>query len=127
MRSLSTLLVASLLSLGACLVQPGPGGPPPVGHPMGPAPEPGPTMISGQVVDAQTHQGLDKVALDFSVNGGKALGTIVTDATGHYQTPAIEPGEYGLRIRREQYQMIERPSIMVHRGNNDMTFEMVHR
>ena len=119
MRSLSTLLVASLLSLGACLVQPAGGGPPPVAHPVGPAPEPGATTaeLAGMVVDAQTHAPIGRAAIDVVVeNVGKY--TAQTDASGHFAMSGIEPGTYNLRVRRDGYQPWQTANITLQAGHN---------
>ena len=124
MRSLRLSIVAMLVSAGACVVQPGPAPgttvpPPERTHPEGPSEG----ILYGVVVDAQTHAPLAKVGLDFAM-GGKAVGTAVTDTDGRYQTPALPPGDYAVRIRREQYNYIQAPHVSVPPGRTEMNFEM---
>jgi hypothetical protein len=120
------LTLATLVSTG-CLVTAGPahhgGGPPP---PVENGPAPTEAVISGVVVDGATRAGLDKVALDFGING-KLYRTVTTDGSGHYETPPFPPGEYAVRIRREKYLMIEKDHLMMRAGQNDMNFEMTRR
>ena len=129
MRTLSILSLSLLLSTSACLVsgQAHTGGPPPPAPvEEGRPPDRGSSMgfIEGVVADAATHQGLDKAALDFAA-GGKSVGSAYTDASGHFRTPEMPPGEYAIRIRREKFDQVQQPSVGVHRGRNEMNFEMV--
>ncbi len=128
MRSLSTLLVASLLSLGACVVQPA-GGPPPVAHPVGPAPEPGPSrgVIYGVVIDAETHQPMPHVGIDVQDGQkGPLVVQVITDANGHYETPPLGPNNYALRTRKDGYVSESRLDVDPAGGRAEVNFT-IHR
>lgn len=126
MRILRITLVTLLLGpLGACMVNARGGAgtmpPPPPGEPGEPAPRAG--IVEGTVVDAVTHEGLARTAIDLMHNG-KPAGTAVTDATGHFRTGPLEPGDYQVRVRREQYNQVVQPHLEVHPGDNEMNAAM---
>ncbi len=122
------LSLSFLLSTSGCLVsgQAHTGGPPPVEEGPPPPGDHGPRtgVVEGMVVDAATHEGLNNVGLDFAA-GGRSVGTALTDATGHYRTPELPPGEYAIRVRREKFNSVQQGNASVHRGHNEMNFEMV--
>ena len=126
MRSLPTLLVASLLSLGACLVQPAPGeGPPPVAHPVGAAPMPSAGQLYGVVTDARTHAPVDRVAIDVSGPQISGVMTFTTDDAGRFETRGVPPGEYGLRVRRKGYQEMTREHVEIRPGKTELNIELM--
>jgi Carboxypeptidase regulatory-like domain len=139
MRSLRTVLLAMLVSTGACVVTPARGGPrpePPQGNepppaepgpppppapgpppPPAPAPAPRAAMLAGTIVDAQTGLPIGRAAIDIVVAGvGKY--TQQTDAQGNFAMTDIPPGEYALRVRRDGFRPWEQIHVMLHAGEN---------
>jgi len=127
MRILRMTLVTLMLGpLAACLVT-AQGG---TGHPMPPPgggpPPPSMGVVEGVIVDAQTHQGLSKTALDF-MRDKRAVATFTTDPSGHYVTGELPPGEYQVRVRREQYTQVVNEHLEVQPGHNEWNPAMQHR
>jgi len=112
--SLLAFVAASLL--GACVATVGPAGPrhPP---PEPPPPPPGrperhePRVLEGVVIDAVTHQPIDRAGIDIQSPGRPEV-TIVTGPDGRYRTPEIPRGEFNVRFRREGYEAVSRNQVM---------------
>ena len=112
-------LVISLL-LGACMasVRGGTSAPPPP-PPAEPPPAAGPPprhverrVIEGTVIDADTHQPIDRASVDVTSPAFRGEMTVQTGPDGRYRTEEIPPGEFGIRVRREGYQKFERKAVM---------------
>ena len=127
MRSLSTLLVASLLSLGACVVTPGPGPGPGPARPIGAAPEPEPRagQLFGVISDARTHQPIGRAAVDLS--GPQITGAITatTVENGRFETRGVPPGDYGIRVRRKGYQEMIKEHFELRGGKTELNIDMI--
>jgi Carboxypeptidase regulatory-like domain len=125
MRTTLFAVVASSL-LGACIatVGPGPGRPsrpPPAEPPPAAAPperrpppdrRPEPRVIEGTVTDAETHQPIGRAAVDITSPSLQHQMTVNTGADGRYRTDEIPRGEFGIRCRREGYEVFERKAVM---------------
>lgn len=120
MRTTLLALVATSL-LGACVATVGPGrrGPPPAEPPptAGPPPPPHehhhePRVIEGIVIDAATRQPLGRAGIDITAPGIQGEMTVNTGPDGRFRTNEIPRGEFGIRVRREGYEVVERKATM---------------
>jgi hypothetical protein len=127
---LRTLLITSLL--GACVASVGPGRPPPPPPPAEPphaGPPPRhhdrdrdhdrdhdrgrePRIIEGVVRDASTGQPIDRAAVDVTSRAFQGEMTVNTGPDGRYRTQEIPRGEFGIRVRREGYEVFQRKAMM---------------
>jgi hypothetical protein len=111
------LLLATLVSAGACVVQPasGPQGTVPVARNEGPAMSG--ANLRGTVIDAQTHAPISRAAIDIVVEGqGKY--TQQTDAQGTFAMTNVPPGQYKLRVRRDGYNVWQSELVTLQPGEN---------
>jgi len=127
-QSLRTLVLCSLL--GACVATVGPSGrPPPPGPPPAEPPrhhERGPRVIEGVVIDAVTHQPIDRAAVDITIPGVRGEMTVNTGPDGRYRTQEIPRGQFGIRVRREGYEVFQRQAEMSD-GVAHIDFELQRR
>ena len=119
--TLLTFVTASLL--GACVATVGPGrpvGPPPAEPPPAAPPpadrphehRPEPRVIEGTVLDAVTRQPIDRAAVDITSPSFRGERTVNTGPDGRYRTEEIPRGEFGIRCRREGYEVFQRKATM---------------
>jgi Carboxypeptidase regulatory-like domain len=127
MRTTLLVFVASSL-LGACVATVRPSGPPP---PPPPAREsrppervPEPRVIEGTVRDAITHQPIDRAAIDITSPALPHEMAVQTCPDGRYRTTEIPPGEFGLRARREGYEVVQQRATMSD-GTAHVDFDLV--
>jgi hypothetical protein len=134
--TLLALVVTSLL--GACVAtvgpthpartsgpapaEPLPAGPPPAAPPVEQGSEP--RIIEGIVIDAVTHQPIGRAAVDITAPGMRGEMTVNTGPDGRYRTQEIPRGEFGIRCRREGYEVFQRRAVM-NDGVARIDFEMV--
>jgi len=119
MRTTLLAIVATSL-LGACVATVGPGrsGPPPAEPPPPPPPAEvhehhhEPRVIEGIVIDAATRQPLGRAAIDITAPGIQGEMTVNTGPDGRFRTSEIPRGEFGIRARREGYEVVERKATM---------------
>jgi len=117
MRSTLLAVVATSL-LGACVatVRSGPSGPPPAEPPPPPTAvhehRHEPRVIEGVVIDAVSHQPLGRAAIDITAPGIQGEMTVNTGPDGRFRTNEIPRGEFGIRARREGYEVVERKAVM---------------
>lgn len=71
-----------------------------------------PRVIEGRVLDADTHEPISRAAIDITSSAFAGQRTVNTDADGRYRTEEIPRGEFGLRCRREGYEVFERKAVM---------------
>jgi protocatechuate 3,4-dioxygenase beta subunit len=71
-----------------------------------------PRVIEGRVLDADTHEPISRAAIDITSPSFAGQRTVNTDADGRYRTEEIPRGEFGLRCRREGYEVFERKAVM---------------
>jgi hypothetical protein len=116
MRTTLLALVATSL-LGACVATVGPGrsGPPPAEPP--PRTEVRehrrePRIIEGVVIDAATRQPIGRAAIDITGPAIQGEMTANTGPDGRFRTNEIPRGEFGIRVRREGYEVVERKAVM---------------
>jgi len=116
MRTTLLALVATSL-LGACVatVRSRPGGPPPAEPP--PPTEVRehrrePRVIEGVVIDAATRQPIGRAAIDITGPAIQGEMTANTGPDGRFRTNEIPRGEFGIRVRREGYEVVERKAVM---------------
>jgi hypothetical protein len=116
MRTTLLALVATSL-LGACVatVRSRPGGPPPAEPP--PPTEVRehrhePRVIEGFIIDAATRQPIGRAAIDITGPGIQGEMTANTGPDGRFRTNEIPRGEFGIRVRREGYEVVERKAVM---------------
>lgn len=110
MRTTLLVCVASSL-LGACVATVGPSAPPPPPPPRE-APPREPRIIEGTVRDAVTHQPIGRAAIDITSPAIPHEMTVQTGPDGRYRTGEIPPGEFGLRARREGYEVVQQRATM---------------
>jgi hypothetical protein len=120
----STLRALSVsLLLGACVASVGPGGRPPPPPPAEPPPPPmrehrdrdrgrEPRIIEGIIRDAETGQPVDRAAVDITHRSFQGEITVNTGPDGRYRTQEIPRGEFGIRVRREGYEVFQRKAMM---------------
>jgi protocatechuate 3,4-dioxygenase beta subunit len=134
MRTTLLSLVATSL-LGACVATVGPGrpsGPPPAEPPPAdrphehrpPPPRAEPRIIEGTVTDAVTHQPISRAAIDITSPSFQGERTVNTGPDGRYRTEEIPRGEFGLRARREGYEVFQRKAVM-NDGIAHIDFELI--
>jgi len=118
MRNPVLALVATSL-LGSCIATVGPGrpsGPPPREPPPAasrpPERSPEPRVIEGTVTDAETHQPIGRAAIDITSPSLQHQMTVNTGPDGRYRTDEIPRGEFGLRCRREGFEVYEHKAVM---------------
>jgi hypothetical protein len=117
-KTLLALLTTSLLGCMATVgpaqrnPPPPPAEPPPAGPPPHHHREPEPRIIEGTVRDAITHQPIDRAAVDISIPGQRGEMTVNTGPDGRYRTGEIPRGEFGLRCRREGYEVYQQRAMM---------------
>jgi hypothetical protein len=111
---LALALVSSLF--GCVATVRGTSGPPP-SEPPPAAPPPrvehrnGPRIMEGSVRDAVTHQPIDRAAVDITAPGIREM-TANTGPDGRYRTGEIPRGEFGVRCRREGYEVYQTHATM---------------
>jgi hypothetical protein len=145
MRSILLALVTTSL-LGACIATVGPGhssrpapaepppaAPPPAepphAHRPPPPPPPGrpePRVIEGTITDAETHQPISRAAVDITSPSLQRQMTVNTGPDGRYRTDEIPRGEFGIRCRREGYEVFERKAVM-NDGIAHIDFELTRK
>lgn len=124
--TLLAVLATSLL--GACVAsvgpsrpsrpaEPPPAAPPPAEPPRDHRPPPPPVraeprIIEGTVTDAETHQPISRAAVDITSPSLQRQMTVNTGPDGRYRTDEIPRGEFGIRCRREGYEVFERKAVM---------------
>ena len=125
---LLTLVTTSLL--GACVATVGPARPsrPPPAEPPPPAPRPPPEprherIIEGTITDAVTHRPIDRAAVDITSPSFHGEMTVNTGPDGRYRTQEIPRGEFGIRVRREGYEVFQRKAEM-NDGVSHIDFEL---
>jgi hypothetical protein len=125
------LALVAMSSLGACVasVGPGPSGPPPrepvtVRHPPERVHEP--RVIEGMVIDAETRQPIGRAAVDITSPAFRGEMTVNTGPDGRYRTQEIPRGEFGIRCRREGYEVFERKAVM-NDGIAHIDFELTRK
>lgn len=119
-QTLRALAVCSLLGACVATVRPaGPPGPPPAEPPpperhREPRHEPRnePRIIEGVVLDAESRQPIDRAAVDITVPGVRGEMTVNTGPDGRYRTQEIPRGQFGIRVRREGYEVFQRQAEM---------------
>ena len=127
--SRTLLIVIATSLLGGCLatVGTGGGGPPPPPPPRERHREAHePRIIEGVIRDAETGRPIDRAGIDITSPNMSGEMTVNTGPDGRYQSREIPRGEFGVRVRREGYQVIERRAVM-HNGIERMDFEMRKR
>jgi hypothetical protein len=115
---LASLLGGCMASVGARTSSPPPG--PPGPPPAEPPPERHhdrdrprePRVIEGTVTDAETHQPIDRAAIDITSPQIQGEMTINTGPDGRYRTQEIPRGEFGIRCRRNGYEVFQRKAVM---------------
>lgn len=133
MQTTLLALVVTLL-LGACVATVGPthpartSGPAPAAPPAAEPPpveqRSEPRIIEGIVIDAVTHQPIGRAAVDITAPGMRGEMTVNTGPDGRYRTQEIPRGEFGIRCRREGYEVFQRRAVM-NDGVARIDFEMV--
>ncbi len=140
MRKTLLLALAATSLLGACVASVGPArrsgppGPPPSEPPPPPPPErrhhehdrpAEPRIIEGTVLDAETHRPVGRASIDITKPGVQGeLMTVQTGADGRYRTGEIPRGQFGIRCRREGYEVFQRQAEM-NDGVAHIDFELV--
>lgn len=114
-KTLLALVASSFLGACVATVGPGPSGPPPrtvtpVSRPPERAPQP--RIIEGVVIDAVTHQPIDRASVDITTPGIKGEMTVQTGPDGRFRTQEIPRGEFGIRARRDGYEAVNRKAEM---------------
>ena len=135
--TLLALVTTSLL--GACVASVGPGHPsrpiqnepppraePPREHRPPPPDRPEPRVIEGTVTDAETHQPIGRAAVDITSPSLQRQMTVNTGPDGRYRTDEIPRGEFGIRCRREGYEVFERKAMM-NDGVAHIDFELTRK
>lgn len=84
--------------------------PPPPRHHHEPEREP--RVIEGRVFDAETRQPISRAAIDITSPSFAGTRTVNTDGDGRYRSEEIPRGEFGIRCRREGYEVFERKAVM---------------
>jgi hypothetical protein len=132
MRTHVLALVATSL-LSACIATVGPGrpsGPPPREPPPAasrpPERSPEPRVIEGTVTDAETHQPIGRAAIDITSPSLQRQMTVNTGPDGRYRTDEIPRGEFGIRCRREGFEVFERKAVM-NDGIAHIDFELTRK
>jgi hypothetical protein len=69
-------------------------------------------IIEGTVLDAETHQPIDRASVDVTSPAFRGEMTVQTGPDGRYRTEEIPRGEFGIRVRREGYEKFERKAVM---------------
>jgi hypothetical protein len=85
---------------------------------------PEPRVIEGTIRDAVTHQPIDKAGVDITTRGTQGEVTVITGPDGRYRTGEIPRGEFGIRVRREGYEPLNRAAEM-RDGIAHLDFELV--
>lgn len=127
---LTTSLLGCMASVGPAHRSPPP--PPPAEPPPAAPPRhhhdepraPEPRIIEGTVRDAVTHQPIDRAAVDITVSGQRGEMTVNTGPDGRFRTGEIPRGEFGLRCRREGYEVYQTRAMM-NDGVARLDFELV--
>lgn len=125
--TLVTLVAASLL--GACVATVGPArpsGPPPAPPPPAAPPERvhEPRVIEGTITDAVTHQPIGRAGIDITSPSFRGERTVNSGPDGRYRTEEIPRGEFGIRVRREGYEVVQRRAMMED-GIAHINFELI--
>ena len=71
------------------------------------------SVLTGNVVDAQTRAAVADVVVTATSPGLQGEQVVVTDATGLYRIPQLPPGTYTLRFEKETYRPFTRTEIDV--------------
>jgi len=71
------------------------------------------SVLTGNVVDAQTRAPVPDVVVTATSPGLQGEQAVVTDATGLYRIPQLPPGTYSLRFEKEIYRPYTRTAIDV--------------
>jgi len=71
-----------------------------------------PRVIEGVVIDAETHQPISRAAVDITSSAFAGERTVNTGPDGRYRTEEIPRGEFGIRCRRDGYEVFERKAVM---------------
>jgi hypothetical protein len=88
---------------------------------------PEPRVIQGRILDAVTKQPIDRASIDVTVPGVRGeIATVQTGPDGRYRTTEIPRGQFGIRVRREGYDPINRQAEMAD-GVAHLDFELVPR
>lgn len=129
-----TLLIAiatSLLGAGGCVAtvdsgRRGPPPPPPAREHHREPPRAEPHVVEGTIRDAATGRPIDRAGIDITSPNWSGEITVNTGPDGRYRSPEIPRGPFGVRVRREGYQVIERRTSMGD-GSAHLDFEMHKR
>ena len=106
---------------------PPPPPPPPREHEHHHDRAPEPRVIQGVILDAVTHQPIDRASIDVTRPGVQGeIATVQTGPDGRYRTTEIPRGQFGIRVRREGYDPINRQAEMAD-GIAHLDFELVPR
>jgi len=70
-------------------------------------------VLTGNVVDAQTHAPVADVVVTATSPNLQGEQIVVTDSTGLYRIPQLPPGSYSLRFEKETYRPYVRNGIEV--------------
>jgi hypothetical protein len=71
-----------------------------------------PRVIQGIVRDAETGAPIDRAAVDITHRSFQGEITVNTGPDGRYRTEEIPRGEFGIRVRREGYEVFQRKAMM---------------
>jgi len=91
--------------------------------PPPPPPDRGPRVIEGIVVDAETRQPIDRAAIDITSPSFRGEMTVNTGPDGRFRTQEIPRGEFGIRCRRNGYEVFDRKAVMSD-GTAHIDFEL---
>jgi hypothetical protein len=69
----------------------------------GPPPAREPRVIEGIVIDAQTHQPIDRAAVDVRPRATGVEVTVQTGSDGRFRTQELPPGDFQIRCRRDGF------------------------
>ena len=103
--------VVFFVGASACVVTTGrPVSSPPPAEERHAPPPPQDRYIEGTVTDAVSRQPIGRAAIDITspALGDKEM-TANTDASGHYRTQTLPPGAFSIRVRREGFEVVDRP------------------
>jgi hypothetical protein len=128
------LLLVAALGLTGCLATvrtgPGAGPPPPMeeGPRLPPPPDRrGPPILTGVVIDARTHNPIDKVMIDVNPKSGAKGFVLQTGPDGRFISQPLEPGGYAIRARLNGYEMENRAvNVVDGEARADFQLQLVH-
>ncbi len=71
-----------------------------------------PRVIEGVVTDADTHRPIDRAAVDITSEAMSGQFTVQTGTDGRFRTQEIPRGKFGVRCRREGYEVFQQQAVM---------------